>query len=232
MHGINSSVAKKLARGLVLSLLTATFAVLPGLTSTASADGVSVQLTEAETRTEIVSVTRWQLINPRPYKTDCSGGTTYQSTPEPDASPPYNYLGRSGSNSNCNIYNGYNGQDWCGYFARWAWDKGGAYDVAQKPTHYASSQAWMTETGSRFHAYGSTLPKAGDVIVWTNNGDSAHGHVAVVTFVNTSNRAITYIAGNEATHGNSDSIVQHSDYWSNMDISMEGKTFRGFASRF
>jgi hypothetical protein len=45
-------------------------------------------------------------------------------------------------------------------------------------------------------------------------------------------RAITYIGGNEGTAGNHDSIVQHSRLWSNMDVAMSGKTFRGFASRF
>ena len=236
MHNINSSVTDRLSRGFGLSLLVVTFSMFTGLVAPSASAEVSAPMSaqdQASTRTQIVSVTRWQLINRRPYKVSCtSGGTVYQSVPQPSASPPYNYLGRSGSNANCNIYNGYNGQAWCGHFARFMWESGGTLNVPQVPRYYASSQAWMNEAGSRWRAYGSTLPQPGDVLVWTNNGDSSQGHVAVVTFVDTSKRAITYIGGNEATHGNSDSIVQHSDYWSNMGSSMTGKRFRGFASRF
>ncbi|MEV6710591.1 CHAP domain-containing protein [Lentzea sp. NPDC051208] len=224
-----------MTKAVALSLLAATFSILTSTISpvavAGASDTTSVQMTETQVRAEIAAVTRWQLENPRPYKTNCtSGGTIYQSVP---SLPWYNYLGRNDSNANCNICNGYNGQEWCGHFARFVWDKGGAYDVAQKPSNYASSQAWRTGVGNRFHAYStSILPKQGDVLVWSNNSDSSRGHVAVVVAVNTTNRAITYIGGNEGVNGNSDSIVLHSDYWTNMDVSMSGKTFRGFASRF
>ncbi len=193
---------------------------------TAASASATVAQTQADVRTDIVSATRWQLGTPRPYKV---GGKVHQSVP--NVSGRYNYLGRNGSNENRNIYNRYNGDAWCGHFARWAWTKGGAVK-APVPHNYARSQAWRTEVGNRWRPYSSILPKPGDVLVWSNKGDSTQGHVAVVTAVNTSKRAITYIGGNEWIAGNRDSIVQHSDYWSNMDISMSGKTFRGFASRF
>lgn len=230
MHEINSSSAgRRLGRGFVLSLLAATFSILTGIvTPAASADQTSAQ-TQAQDRIDIVSATRWQLLNPRPYKEHCGDSTIYQSVPQPNASPAYNYLGRNGSNSNANIFNGYNCQEWCGYFARWAWTLGGQKSVAQLPESYPSSQAWMTDAGSRWRGYSGSgvLPQLGDVLVWTNH-DGGGGHVAVVTAVSASNRAITYIGGNES----GDKIVQHSDYWVNMGASMSGKTFRGFASRF
>jgi hypothetical protein len=223
-------VSRRLVKGIVASLVG--LSLLGGMTGTASADEVSTQdttATEAQVRAEIAAVTNWQLKNSRPFKTS-STSPIYNSTP----SGSYNYLGRNGSNANRNIFNGYNGLEWCGYFARWAWTKGGAYSVPQLPASYPSSQAWMTnaKADGNWFGYGSTLPKLGDVLVWTNNGDSGSGHVAVVTYVNTAERAITYIGGNEGTAGNKDSIVQHSQMWSNMDVAMSGKTFRGFASRF
>jgi hypothetical protein len=228
MHEINSSsVRRRLVQGFVVSLLTVASSILTGVVpQSVSAETASAQ-TQAEDRIDIVSATRWQLVNPRPFKEHCtSSAPIYQSDPQP---PNVNNLSRNGSNANCNIYNNYNGLEWCGYFARWAWTLGGQKSVAQLPESYPSSQAWMTDAGSRWRAYssGGALPQLGDVLVWTNVGGGG-GHVAVVTAVSASNRAITYIGGNEG----GDRIVQHSDYWSNMDISMSGKTFRGFASRF
>jgi surface antigen len=192
-----------------------------------SAAAAQVAKTPAQIRAHIVAVARWQLTHSRPYKVN---GKTYNSVP--NLKGHYNYLGRSGSNENRNIYTRYASREWCGDFARFVWTSGGT-EKAPVPAGASSSQNWRTGVGSRWHAYSnSTLPQPGDVLVWTNRKNSGKGHVAVVTAVNKTKRAISYIAGNEAIAGNSDSIVQHSDYWSKMRSSMDGKTFRGFASRF
>jgi CHAP domain len=190
----------------------------PGPTHTASSS--------AQIRAHIVAVTRWQLTHSRPYMVH---GKIYNSSP--NLKEHYNYLGRNGSNENRNIYTAYRPESWCGDFARFVWTSGGTVS-APVPRNYASSQAWRTDVGSRWHAYSSTLPNPGDVLVWTDHGSSSTGHVAVVTAVDKNKRAISYIGGNEWIAGNRDSIVQHSDYWSKMGVSMSGKTFRGFASRF
>ncbi|WP_159074423.1 CHAP domain-containing protein [Streptomyces dioscori] len=91
------------------------------------------------------------------------------------------------------------------------------------------AQAWRTGLGNRFHSYSpSRLPQTGDLLVWTNNGAHAHGHVGVVVAV--SGRTITTIEGNINPHR--DSIARKSYQWTGSGPSVPGKTFRGFASRF
>jgi hypothetical protein len=208
---------------LLAALAMIAVAMAPAATAMPKAEPGS---TAAQVRAHIVAVARWQLTNSRPYKVN---GKTYNSSP--NLKSHYNYLGSNGSNENRNIYTGYRAEPWCGDFARFVWTSGGT-ESAPVPRNYASSQAWRTGVGNRWHAYSSDLPNPGDVLVWTDKGSSSNGHVAVVTAVNTAKRAISYIGGNESIAGNRDSIVQHSDYWSKMPASMSGKTFRGFASRY
>ncbi|TWP47567.1 CHAP domain-containing protein [Lentzea tibetensis] len=221
MHAKASSLVRKLATGLTLTLAA--------LTVTAGFAGTTAQADEAAkpvpTRAQIVNAANWNLTNPRGFKTSCtSGATIYQSVPH-KTSPRSNNLSRNGSNANCNIYNGYNGDEWCGHFVRFMWTLGGANPNPAVPSGYPGSQNWLN--GSRFHAFSAAgaLPKAGDAIVWTNRG-AGGGHVAIVTYVNTSTRAITWIGGNEG----GEKIVEHSGYWRNMGGTMSDKTFRGFRS--
>lgn len=110
-------------------------------------------------------------------------------------------------------------------------DRGRLPDSPDNACEYKYSSWYRAVWGT-----GGTRTRApcppGDVLVWTDKGGSSNGHVAVVTAVNKTKRAISYIGGNEWIAGNRDSIVRHSGYWSKMPASMSGKTFRGFASRF
>lgn len=220
----SSSTIRRLSRGLALTLaaLSLTAAASTG-TAQASEDAVP-------TRAQVVAAAIWNLDNPRPFKTS-STSAVYNSTPH-TTSPRYNLLSRNGSNANRNIYNTYNGEEWCGYFVRFMWTLGGADSNPAVPSGYPSSQAWRTGVGSRFHSYssGGSLPQAGDALVWSNDGDSAQGHVAIVTYVDTAKRTLSWIGGNEWGDGSKDAVIYHTGYWSNMETAMSGKDFRGFAS--
>jgi hypothetical protein len=175
-------------------------------------------------RQAIVARATAALTTSRKYQT-VQGGTIYNSIPGvPNAN--INYLGRNGSNSNRNEYNNYNGEPWCGYFARAMWN-----GSKETPLHYPSSQAWMNEA-NHFHGYSaSDLPKPGDVLVWTNIGDPGHGHVGVV--VGVSGTTVTTIEGNNGYPvGDPDSIFRNTYSWTGYGPALSGKTFRGFASRY
>lgn len=216
---------KNLFRGATLAAVALSLGA--GLVAgTAQAD-VSAAVA-APARQTMINHANALLLNPQTYKV---GGGTYNSTPSKTTTPRYNYLGRNGSNENRNEFNKYNGDPWCGWFAKAVWTISGTKANTQLPSNPASSQAWRTDVGNRFHAYSaSRLPAIGDVLVWTNKNNASQGHVAVVTSVNPSTKMITTIGGNEGVAGNSDSIVERRRNWTQMAGSMSGKTFRGFAS--
>jgi len=222
MHSTKSTSAiRRLATG-----FTAALAVM---SLSATAAHASEEAVSAPSRQRIMNWTVSSLENGQRYQVD---GVRYTSTPNLTHSPRYNYLGRNGSNENRNVYTGFSSIEWCGLFAKSMWTIGGQVTNTQVPRDAASSQAWRTEVGNRFHTYRvADFPEIGDVLVWTNDGDSAHGHVAVVTSANPANGRINWIGGNDSVSSTTrDSIVEHREEWRYMANSMSGKTFRGFAS--
>ncbi|WP_328842892.1 CHAP domain-containing protein [Streptomyces sp. NBC_00258] len=219
----NTSHPPTLARAALLTTTAAVLALSPTIadarTTTPAAVGrdASSQVgAPAGERQQIVDRAVSALATPKKFRLT-RGGTIYTSTP----ASGYNYLGRGGSNANLNVYNGYRGLPWCGHFAAAMWKH------RNVPRNYWSSQAWRTGLGDRFHAYSpNRLPQPGDVLVWTNNGDSAHGHVGVVVAV--AGRTVTTIEGNVNPYR--DSIARKSYQWTGSGPAMSGKTFRGFAS--
>ncbi|MGW4208902.1 CHAP domain-containing protein [Lentzea sp. NPDC004789] len=221
MHSTKSTSAiRRLVTG-----FTAALAVVSLSTTAAHA----TEAVSAPSRQRIMNWTVSSLENGQRYQVD---GVRYTSTPNLTHSPRYNYLGRNGSNENRNVYTGFSSIEWCGLFAKSMWTIGGQVSNTQLPSNPASSQAWRTDVGNRFHTFRtSDLPEIGDVLVWTNDGDSAHGHVAVVTSVNPTTGMINWIGGNDSVSSTTrDSIVEHRAAWKNMEGSMSGKDFRGFAS--
>lgn len=211
-----------------IALLTTTAAVLamsPAIadahTTAPAAAGhgaASQAVAPADERQQIVDRAVSALTTPKKFRLT-RGGTIHTSAP----ASGFNHLGRGGSNANLNEYNGYNGLPWCGYFAAAMWNHQGV------PRNYPSSQVWRTGLGNRFHAYSSSrLPQPGDVLVWTNNGDSAHGHVGVVVAV--SGGTVTTVEGNINPY--QDSLARRSYQWTGSGPAVSGKTFRGIASRF
>lgn len=173
---------------------------------------------QQDERTAIADRSRSALTTPAGFRLT-AGGETLLSEPAPGT----NYLGRDGSNANLNAYNNYNGLAWCGYFAAAMWDHRGT------PANYPGSQSWRTDLGSRFHAYApGELPETGDVLVWTDTGDSSHGHVGVVVEVD--GTTVITVEGNTGDH--SDSVSERNYTWYGAGPERAGKTFRGFASPF
>lgn len=60
----------------------------------------------------------------------------------------------------------------------------------------ASSQAIRREAGSYFHKKDTYTPKRGDIAIWTNVNDPAHGHVGIVAEVTAT--TVTIIEGNSS----------------------------------
>lgn len=214
-----------LARAALLTTMAAALTLSPAIADAhttappaAGRGGASQAVAPADERQQIVNRTISALTTPKKFRLT-RGGTIYTSVP----SSGYNYLGRSGSNANLNEYNGYNVLPWCGYFAAAMWNHQAV------PRNYPSSQAWRTGLGDRFHSYSpSRLPQPGDILVWTNNGDSTHGHVGVVVAV--SGRTVTTVEGNINPY--QDSVARKTYQWTGSGPAVSGKTFRGFASRF
>lgn len=220
---------KTLVRGLTLTAVAMSLSagLTAGAVATAQADTEAAAVA-APARQSMINAANAYLRNGQRYRV---GGTYYTSSPSLSTTPRYNYLGRGGSNENRNVFNNYNGDPWCGHFARFVWTLGGTKANTQMPSNPASSQAWRTDVGNRFHAYSaSKMPSIGDVLVWTDQSSSSTGHVAVVTSSNPTTKMITTIGGNEGVAGNSDSIVERRRNWNSMAASMSGKNFRGFAS--
>ncbi len=185
--------------------------------SSAAAHPVSADPAQDE-RAAIADRARTALTTPAGYRLT-PDGPVLLSTPTPGT----NHLGLDGSNADLNVYNNYNGLAWCGYFAAAMWNHQAV------PENYPGSQSWRTGLGTRFHAYTETdLPQTGDVLVWTNTDDTAHGHVGVV--VDVTGTTVTTVEGNTGAY--SDSVATHVYTWQGPGPTRSGKTFRGFASRF
>lgn len=218
--------------GLAIAAALVSTAVLTGTAANATLpvpDGGGISALRQAT----VDRAQAALVNGQQYRLT-TGGTTYTSTPNKAAG--WNYLGRDNSNANINEYTGFRVEEWCGDFAAAMWTGHNRPDPAnfpRIPDAYASSQQWRLGVGSEFHAYSSgTLPGPGDVLVWTNVGDSAHGHVGVVVAVNYSTKVVTTIEGNRVDgNGHKDSIVRDTYSWTGSGPALSGKTFRGFTAR-
>jgi hypothetical protein len=221
MHAIKSTSA---LRRLVTGFMAAVAVVSLGATAAHASPAVA-----APSRERIMNWTVSSLENGQRYMVN---GVRYTSTPDLTHGTRYNYLGRNGSNENRNVYTGFSSTEWCGLFAKSMWTIGGTVANTQVPAEAARSQAWLTGVGNRFHTFRlADFPNIGDVLVWTDNGDTGHGHVAVVTSANPANGKINWIGGNDSVSSTTrDSIVEHRASWSSMASSMSGKTFRGFAS--
>ncbi len=213
--------------GAVGALLTAGLAAGPAWGSATAPDlQVSASATRATypSRTDIKSATYYQLLKPRYFRTSSSGSLT-TSKPQLTTYPRYNAL------SSWNMFNNYNGKAWCGYFAQYVWTMGHQKTNTQVPADYPSSQAWMTETGSRFHPYSpNVMPQVGDALVWTKKTDPSRGHVAVVVYVDPVKQTLTWISGNDSAAGHSNSIVERSAYWTKSMNQYPDLYFRGFTS--
>ena len=143
-----------------------------------------------------------------------------------------NVLEHEGSNDNRNVFNDYNGQEWCGYFIAAMWTGQNTPDPAQfprVPAAYPSSQAWMTDADGRFRAFtgaGQRLPRPGDVLVWTNDS-GVGGHVALVVKTLVDTRRVITVEGNV----DGDEIARKSYAWDADGPTRDGKRFRGYALR-
>ncbi len=165
----------------------------------------------------------WALGKPLPYIDRY--GTKRNSTPVQDR----NLFEYGGSNTNKNLFNNYNGQEWCGYFAAWAWTNRlvpSKSDFPAIPQYYPGSQNWADQTGSRFKPFSASStarPLPGDVLVWKNN-NAGGGHVGVVVEVN-GNKIYT-VEGNVG----GDEIGYKYYVWDGDGPTIKDKTFRGFTS--
>ncbi len=181
-------------------------------------------------RSDTVARAQAALTHPRKFKTSATS-PVYLSTVL--AAQKRNVLERGGSEANRNVFNGYNGAEWCGYFVAAMWTGTNVPDPAvypRIPSSYPSSQAWMTQSGSRFHAFtgaNQTLPKPGDVLVWTNTTPGTGGHVGLVVSVNGTTRTVHTIEGNV----NGDEVAAFAYPWGAHGAVRSGKTFRGYTSR-
>lgn len=142
------------------------------------------------------------------------------------------------SNTNSNVFNAFNGLDWCGYFVARTWTGKNApngADYPRLPTYYMRSQAWRTAAKTPYHRFSqSRLPRPGDVLVWQNGTGSAgadngnpYGHVGVVTAVNTTTKVVTSVEGNVA----GDEIRRYTYAWDSNGPTKDGKHFMGHTSR-
>lgn len=168
-------------------------------------------------------------------KFEDAAGTVRLST-QPSANR--NVLSFDGSNTNSNVFNGFNGLDWCGYFVARTWTGQNTPDPAaypRIPTYYMRSQAWRTDSPTPYHRFSPTrLPQPGDVLVWqngtgspgTDNGDP-YGHVGVVTAVNVTTKVVTSVEGNVA----GDEMRRFTYAWDSNGPTKDGKHFMGHTSR-
>ncbi|MGW3289119.1 CHAP domain-containing protein [Streptomyces sp. NPDC001002] len=195
-HALHSLIAAALLAVPALVCAPATASTAPA-TSAARPNSAPSPLRQA-----IVDRANTALTTAHRYKATPNGPVRLST---PGDSGHDNYLG----GKNLNEYNGFNGDAWCGYFARAMWA-----NSAATPTDYKSSRAWETGVGDRFHPYRpGQPPQRGDVIVWHNHNSRApRGHVAVVVAVGGSDgRTVTTVEGN-AGRG-SDSITMKQYRW-------------------
>ncbi|MBR1907504.1 CHAP domain-containing protein [bacterium] len=97
--------------------------------------------------------------------------------------------GHSNNSAGVNKYRGgvANGQAWCASFVSWCYGQGQNSNNSKTFGYTASSQDIKQKAIKA--GYYSTVesgytPVAGDIAVWTNKGESAHGHVGIVSKVN------------------------------------------------
>lgn len=210
------------------ALTTAALLAGPAVAGSAHADTAGTSSTSSATaisanRQAVVDRATWALGKPLPYVDRY--GTKRNSTPVENR----NLFEHGGSNTNKNLFNDYNGQEWCGYFAAWAWTNRlvpSKTDYPAIPRSYPASQAWADQTGSRFKPFSassSARPLPGDVLVWRNDSGTG-GHVGVVT--RASGNQVWTIEGNVG----GDEIAARYYVWDGDGPSVSGKTFRGFTS--
>lgn len=168
-------------------------------------------------------------------KYEDAAGTTRLST---QPSSTRNVLSFNGSNTNSNVFNDYNGQDWCGYFVARTWtgeNTPAPASFPRIPALYLRSQAWRTDANTPYHRFSQTrLPQPGDALVW-QNGDGAvgvdngvaTGHVGVVTAVDTTTKVVTSVEGNVA----GDEINRRTYTWDADGPTLPDKHFMGHTSR-
>lgn len=181
-------------------------------------------------RQETIDNARAALNNPRKFKTS-STSAIYSSTVM--AAEDRNVLERNGSNANRVVFNDYNGDEWCGYFAAAMWTGENTPSTTANPRipdSYPSSQAWRTGVGNRFHPFngpGGVKPRPGDVLVWQNHDTSTGGHVGVVISYNYDTDKVVTIEGNV----NGDEVARKVYAWDGNGPSIAEKTFMGFTDR-
>ncbi|MDR6117394.1 hypothetical protein QE370_000578 [Aeromicrobium sp. SORGH_AS981] len=200
----------------------------PAVAGSAQADTAGTSSTSSTTaisanRQAVVERAMWALGKPLPYIDRY--GTKRNSTPVENR----NLFEYGGSNTNKNLFNNYNGDEWCGYFAAWAWTNRlvpSKDDFPAIPRSYPASQSWADQTGSRFKPFSASStarPLPGDVLVWKNNNEGG-GHVGVVVQVN-GNKIYT-VEGNVG----GDEIGYKYYLWDGDGPTINNKTFRGFTS--
>jgi hypothetical protein len=219
-------------RGGTVLAATAALLLIPGVAAS-TAIPVPEGAPLSAIRQETVDRARAALNNPRKFKTSSTSSVYLSTVLEGEGR---NVLERNGSNANRNIFNDFNGQEWCGYFAAAVWTGVNTPDPAnfpKIPNAYPSSQAWRESgpsgVGDRFHPFraGGAMPKPADVLVWTNNDASTGGHVGVVVSVNYDTNKVTTIEGNV----NGDEVARKVYAWDSNGPTLSGKVFRGFTSR-
>ncbi len=186
------------AFGLAAGALSFALALTGLAPAVAASDTAEEQVEISSLRQRTVDRAREALTSPRTYRLSETGDNR-RSSPV-GGRHPHNTLGTGTSNANINVYTGFRSEDWCGDFAAAIWtghNKPDPDHFPRIPRNYASSQAWRTETGSNYHDFSADrMPRPGDVVVWQSEESPSHGHVGVVTVVDTDARRIHTIEGN------------------------------------
>lgn len=216
---------------LVLAVSAALVAGVGG-SGSASADPVEVNPNWSQLRQDTVSRADKALNNVRTFKL-AGSSTLHDSRVLPAQNR--NVLEKDGSNDNRVVFNGYNGNSWCGSFVAAMWTGKNMPDPASYPripTNYESSQAWATDPKVQdlftpFTGPNQKLPRPGDVVVWKDNDSSWSGHVGLVVEIDTQTRRVDTVEGNV----DGDEIARKSYVWGDDGLQRAGKTFRGYTSR-
>lgn len=110
---------------------------------------------------------------------------------------------------------------WCGAFVNWCYNPmqdPGMNILGLSDRDVLSSQAYMRrakEKGCWADKNSGYKPKVGDLVVWTNEKDSSHGHVAMVTEIKPNGQIVV-------THGNFEDAVVTKSYSSVRDMEVAG----------
>lgn len=113
-------------------------------------------------------------------------------------------IGKSNDSERIRVYkNGAkNNYQWCAAFTSWCLEQ--AFGSKNPFKYTYSSQNIMYQAGSHFAKKNTYRPKMGDIAIWTNVNDKAHGHVGIVTKITDKG---VYI-----TEGNSGNQVKENFY--------------------